>query len=441
MNKKFLVSLMLIITPTLRAMEEKVLSSSEQLHVAVKEGSIEQVSTLLEQKDVDIYLQYEDDQKGVGGNGYTVLHLAASKGDSAIIGLLLEKERALKKQSSIVTWFDKDRKLTEVTTKQGATALLVALDHCHSNCVGLLIEYGACVEVDTVTFWKWGVVKSNKKNLAIGVTPLCIAAIRGSSECVKLLLNEVGGVDKMKGNRWHVFNWAVANNRIEVIRTLLSYKFFSSGIRSDPDGYEHLLIAARLGLNKMVRLLLHHGAKVYVCSRDEKTPLHKAASNGHWKVCETLLQAVIYNQLFQEITNLSLSFLGIDLPLELETFLAVLDKQTSCHMEQDKFIELLLSQWRRVVGYCKIKDEEGKTASDLARGVNEQVVKPVIHSIQVEEILEIGSLHEMLDPDNIEKVLPQLLRKWLKEQQELLEAQSCIDGEEFSRQTSEATHE
>ena len=131
---------------------------------------------------------------------YTLLHLAAMFGKTAVVQLLLEagaQVNAITRRAVV----NKDR-------DYGVTALHIAVKGGHIKVVKMLLESGANVNALTA---KWN------------NTPLCLASKKGHNKVVELLL-KCDGVDLNIATREWVYtalHWAVVKNRVEVAQLLL----------------------------------------------------------------------------------------------------------------------------------------------------------------------------------------------------------------------------
>jgi len=135
--------------------------------------------------------------------------------------------------------------------------LLLAADKGHGEIVRLLLERGVDTEARDVT----------------GRTVLHIAAAGANEEIVRLLL--VHGANKET-----VLNPNSIPNPINSVPNPINYYF----------GDTTLHVAAKLGHEAIVRLLLEHGANIKAKSSLERMALHLAAENGHEAVVRLLLE-------------------------------------------------------------------------------------------------------------------------------------------------------
>ncbi len=153
-----------------------------------------------------------------------------------------------------------------VKTKEGKTALTLALEYHHPEIAAVLQQRGAKASIlDAASAGDIESVRAllrtdpqaiNAKD-ALGYSPLYHAAETGHSEVAAVLLAAGADANDFTGNN----GW----------------------------GYSPLLIAAGKGHADVVALLLEHGADVNSKSRGEESALWLAARNRHLKVAEVLV--------------------------------------------------------------------------------------------------------------------------------------------------------
>ncbi|EPE31753.1 Ankyrin repeat-containing protein [Glarea lozoyensis ATCC 20868] len=152
---------------------------------------------------------------------------AAQEGNEALARILLEEEGANLKAK----------------TRNGQTALHLAVNHSHWQVVRLLVEKGADIED----------VDDN------GNKPLYLAAGTGNQAMIDLLLQFNANVESLNAeNKSTALYESVQNGHIAVAKTLLD-----GGASIDmkvSDGYTPLFSAVRHGRLEIAELLLQHGA-------------------------------------------------------------------------------------------------------------------------------------------------------------------------------------
>lgn len=125
-----------------------------------------------------------------------------------------------------------------------------------------------------------------------GDTPICIAAEKGDSDIVNILMQ--GDVNLLKKNRSNGLTpifCAIKGNNVQILE-----KFAGAGVginaRSDlAEGIAPLHYAAALGLDNMVSYLVNNGANVNILDVGGQTPLHKAITQDNIVVLYVLLNS------------------------------------------------------------------------------------------------------------------------------------------------------
>ncbi|XP_056872434.1 ankyrin repeat domain-containing protein 6b [Takifugu flavidus] len=217
------------------------------LHLAAYKGHTEVVGILLK-AGCDLDIQDDGDQ--------TALHRAAMVGNSDIIRALVREGCALERQD-----------------KNGNTALHEASWHGFSRSVRLLVKAGANVHAKT----------------KVGHTALHLSCQNGHVQTSKVLL--LGGSrpdsrDHLGESCLHV---AARYNHVAVIRILLGA--FCSVSQKNLAGDTPLHVGASLNHKKSVRLLLEAGADTRVCNNAGQTPLDQAREHNNPEVALLLTKA------------------------------------------------------------------------------------------------------------------------------------------------------
>ena len=156
-------------------------------------------------------------------DGATALYMASQNGHYQCVDLLLQSKANL-----------------DVQTNEGRTALYIASQTGHHQCVDLLLHSKANPDI-----------QSNE-----GATALCIASQNGHDQCVDLLLHSKANLD-------------VQTN----------------------EGLTALFIASQHGHDQCVDLLLHSKANPDVQTNNGFTALYAASQNGHHQCVDLLLQS------------------------------------------------------------------------------------------------------------------------------------------------------
>ena len=129
------------------------------------------------------------------------------------------------------------------------TALIIAAENGHVQCLELLIQSGACVSIDDTS----------------GRTPLMAAAENGHDSCVEVLIREAARFD-LEGKNNESFpyvDWPQQNEEEDFFINLTA-----------------LMYASKNGHATCVNLLLKAGADVNLKDRDDMTALMYGAANG-----------------------------------------------------------------------------------------------------------------------------------------------------------------
>ncbi|MDD5065127.1 MAG: ankyrin repeat domain-containing protein [Phycisphaerae bacterium] len=241
--------------------------------------------------------------------GWTPLHFAVKLDDLDIVEML------------IVKGADVDAK-----NSSGITPLLFAIGDNHEDMKNLLLTKGAKVDIvsasamgDTERVKVFLEEDPNMINAAQGnFMPLHIAALNGQTETVKFLLEKGADVNGGYPTKPTPLYWAALKGHLDIAELLINK---GAGISNESFGFPHplfgaiagkhkeaaeLLIAKGAGVNfkskntpllmamgencpDIAELLIAKGADVNAKDRDDKTPLHYAASGGNKDIVEMLL--------------------------------------------------------------------------------------------------------------------------------------------------------
>ncbi|XP_078803735.1 serine/threonine-protein phosphatase 6 regulatory ankyrin repeat subunit C isoform X2 [Oryzias latipes] len=188
------------------------------------------------------------------------LHLAAYYGHCEALGLLCETLVSL-----------------DVRDIQGQTALHLAAQRGFSQCVEVLLEHGA----------SYG-LREHKRRW----TALHAAAAEGQVDCLLLLVNckqNVDVVDSQDTQGRTALMLAALGCHTDCVHILLEKK--ANPDAADKKGFTALHRVAMLGSEECESALLEHGASALCRDFQGRTPLHLAASCGHTKLLGALLKA------------------------------------------------------------------------------------------------------------------------------------------------------
>nr|GEU48866.1 hypothetical protein [Tanacetum cinerariifolium] len=221
----------------------------------VSSGLIDEIRDVLEKSDPSWKLI-----DSVDFEGRTLLHLAIAQSRADLVQVLLDFKPDIEARST-----------QSNRTRLGPTPLEAAVALGESLIVELLLANQANTErVDPST---WG--------------PIHLASGGGHVDILKLLLVKGVNVDSVTKDGNTALHLAVEERRRDCARLLLT-----SGARTDIrnlNGDETPLhIAASLGDENMVKLLVQKGANKNIRSRSRKTAYDVAAEHGHTRLLNTL---------------------------------------------------------------------------------------------------------------------------------------------------------
>lgn len=220
-----------------RRKEGSIDSPAERLRKAVASGNVKLVRDLI--KDGCSANQMD-------GNGWTLLHLAASRGKERALRVLLEKGGDAFARDFV----------------GGFTALHYAAMHGRTRIAKLLLDFKG---LD-----KEKLVDARSED---GWTPLHVAAHYGRDSFVELLLESKGFVDALSDKGTTALQLAIIRERTSSIRVLLNW-----GANIDVQFGFPLRYAVIKGNVNCVRMLVEHGALTSIKRpEDGQTPLHLAA--------------------------------------------------------------------------------------------------------------------------------------------------------------------
>ncbi|KAM9385858.1 CARD- and ANK-domain containing inflammasome adapter protein [Pholidichthys leucotaenia] len=231
-------------------LEDTLSDKSSALHLAVHNGAVPIVQTLLE-KGLDPNI--------TGAKAQTPLHTAAHHNRPDIIDLLI-------KSGAQVNAIDVD----------GLTPLHIASHQGHPDSLIQLIQAKADQGVRD----------------RLGRTPLHWAASSHGQSCVvDLLLSAKANPNTTDNKKITALHLAAMEGNADAVSSLLSHK--AKGGARDVDGSTPLHYAAAAGHASVVLVLLQSFSKKGVEDRNiwRKTPLHVAVEKGHDGVAMVLLEA------------------------------------------------------------------------------------------------------------------------------------------------------
>lgn len=215
------------------------------VHVAINEDHLEEALNLIQASPE---LAKESDQQQ-----NKPIHLAALKGSSVLVKLLLELKSPVNPRN-----------------KFGQTPLHRAMVGGSLEVVKLLIEAG-------------GEVNGRDSQ---GITPIHLAAQRRHADIVNLLLEKGAEVDAPDAYKRRPLHMAIVGSEDAAVKAIIKggadYKF------TDPNGNNYLLLAAGSGNPDITATFLDLNLGINSTNKSGLTAGHAAAQNGHVKVLEVL---------------------------------------------------------------------------------------------------------------------------------------------------------
>ncbi|KAL0961929.1 hypothetical protein UPYG_G00333500 [Umbra pygmaea] len=189
-------------------------------------------------------------------NGWSPLLLAAEKGHTEIIRILLQNHAR-------VDVFDED----------GKAALHLAAEGGHLDIADILLSHKAFVNAKT----------------KLGLTPLHLAAQNGSASLVRLLVEKhLASIDALSLSKQTALHLAAISGQLDVCSTLLNLR--ADITATDIHGQTPLHLAAENDHSEVVKLFLKHRPELATLANMEgATCTHIAATKGSLAVIRELL--------------------------------------------------------------------------------------------------------------------------------------------------------
>ncbi|KAI7798397.1 transient receptor potential cation channel [Triplophysa rosa] len=168
--------------------------------------------------------------------------------------------------------------ITAVTKRSGETPLHYSARVGNTAVLQEMLGYVPSSQLQTA-------VNKHSKN---GWSPLLLAAERGHTEVVRLLLQNNARVDVFDEEGKAAIHLAAEQGHQDIVDILLSHKAFVNA--KTKLGLTPLHLSAQSGSARLVRSLVEtHQASVDALSLRKQTPLHLAADSGQLDVCGGLL--------------------------------------------------------------------------------------------------------------------------------------------------------
>jgi len=242
---------------TYRRDTKGIFATSDQplLHISCTLEIVPWVEAILAKKSWKPRYHKRVDEKN--SRGGTTLHLAAERGNEALVRLLIDNRVDIKAKDDA-----------------GWTALHSAAKGGNKEVVRLLVEKGVDIKA---------------KEDIYGETALHLAAERGNKEVVQLLVEKGADINAKDNNRWTVLHLAAEKGNEEVVRLLVEK---GADIKAKEDIYREtaLHLAAEGGNREVVQLLVEKGADVKAKDDNGRTALHLAAQGGNKEVVRLLVE-------------------------------------------------------------------------------------------------------------------------------------------------------
>ncbi|MCJ1261720.1 hypothetical protein MMC22_001586 [Lobaria immixta] len=195
-------------------------------------------------------------------------------------GLLLASLFGLSKITAIL--IEKDARMEEEDSR-GVRAIHQAIWEHHHSVTQLLLDQGADLNAK---------INSPEPSLHSATimqgSPLHLAAIRGNTFFVKLLIGKKGDVNVRLDNGWTPLHMAAANGHTPLIELLTSHGAEINAV--DGHGATAIYRAAENGQEAATQMLVEHQADVNIRTKLDQTPLLRAAENGYESTVAVLLQ-------------------------------------------------------------------------------------------------------------------------------------------------------
>lgn len=278
-------------------------------------------------------------------NGRNALHLMVAHNLVDMTAKLLQRTRC-----------ESTRHNMDTGDVEGQTPLLLAAAKGHTDLVNLMLSEG--FKPDT-----------KDKN---GQTPLLLTAERGDNESVEALLDKGADPNLQNKHGRTALSQAAQNGHKDVVNSLLPDDHKTNLNARDKMGRTALVLAAENGHVSIVEVLLKRSANADVVGYDGKKAWQKAVDKGHTSVVKSLLPIKGVSIQDRHAVNEALLLASrrgwvdlVEVLLEREvdlTFQSSGDKWTALHMAamsgHRKVLEMLIAKGVDIV----IKDRDGRTA-------------------------------------------------------------------------------
>jgi ankyrin repeat protein len=252
------------------------------VNVDVEAYNFSQICTLIETKNKHGKNKVNPNIKNK--HGHTILDLAVAFGNPDEVAHLLgiadfNSESLMSALHSAAGCDDKDcieliaRKVSvNAADDEGTTALMIAANYGHTECIKTLIRLGADIEA-----------KDHE-----GINALVYTIMGNKLECMNLLIEEYQvTIEATTNNSFSALIMAAQFGRLNCLKSLLDHGA-QIDAATNKDGNTALIVAASYGNNKIVRELIARGANVNQTNRYGKTAAYVAMAYKRKKCYQIL---------------------------------------------------------------------------------------------------------------------------------------------------------
>lgn len=234
---------------------------------------------------------YADEQ------GCTPLYVAAQQGHKECLAILINEDAEI-----------------NINVK-GVSPLLVAVVNNHPECVALLLQKGAKLDLPVVA------QKGAKVDLpAIKQSSLWVSAKNGFTSCLKLLLQYKAKVDELHKSGATFLAIAVQNGHTDCVASLLLNKANVNFVMTQLQDHTPLMVACSshytIGKHELYRILLNNGADLLQKNTLGQTAFDGAIKNQHATAIIEILKylkknpSIVFNSTLSTESMQNLSVLG-----------------------------------------------------------------------------------------------------------------------------------
>ncbi len=191
---------------------------------------------------------------GCTGNAYNELQLASARGQTDVIGTMLDNGADV-----------------NAPNKHGKTPLMLAAGNGRVDTVKLLLSRNAIISARDID----------------GMTALMMASSSGEAAVAEVLVAHGADINVTNNYNASAITNAAFFNKVATLEALLK-----SDIKVDPEiGESSLLIAAGLGNDEVIIRLLNYGINVNATGKKGRTPLMAAVEFNHPSTVKLLLES------------------------------------------------------------------------------------------------------------------------------------------------------